>query len=491
MPLDIPTRVGGGCHVMSGGGSPALPIYEEEDAFLREFRCVACDSRLSPTRATKPRYHPSRLPRRHAALAVRSLCTETRICLRRFHTRTTQCLLRDGDLTHFCRRHPLDPLAHARAHARIRTVRALPVLRSMCSRNAVLEELAQVESEGQEENREITDKGKQAKSRWWRRFSYYERAMVMQGGPPQNAVQTALAERTEMRKAGMRPSFSQKVASGGPAAAASGDFKGMRTRSRGTSIHKQPDLVGSSLHTIKPLVQFQRSLIDQRIQQKRRTAVMQPGLSEEGYQKPRWTGDATERALAKISKVSIYFDPIDPRNRRALEGFSGPKLSYDDFRHQLQISLGIRLTKAELAAAAKQFDPEADGFVSGADFARHFFRSGFESRQLTRTQKLREQYENEERVRKGIRAVEQADNDELQQDVCAPFTEDDWDSAIAKLGKIARTWDAGYTADKINLAAFGSRMTMFEFQQQLFKVRAWCVVQGGSSSMHSIHADSS
>ena len=36
----------------------------------------------------------------------------------------------------------------------------------------------------------------------------------------------------------------------------------------------------------------------------------------------------------------------------------------------------------------------------------------------------------------------------------------DEESAFSKLGKVAKTWDKGRTADRINVAAFSSRMTM-------------------------------
>ena len=347
-----------------------------------------------------------------------------------------------------------------------RTVRALPMLRSMCSRNAVLEEMAR--NEGQDAHRNLTEMGKLAESRWWRRFSHYERAMLMQGGPPQNVVQTALAERAEMNKAGRMPSFRLKTAARGatgqrPATA------GSVTRARSPSIHKQPELVGSSVATIKPLVRFHRSLIEQRMQNKRQLAVAQPCLSEAGFNKAEWDGTPLERALAKITKKSRYYDPVDKRNRRALEGFDGPKLSYADFRHQLRMSLGVKLAKDEVEALAQLFDPEAQGYISGAEFSRHFTRAGITARQEERTERMRETHEKADRARRAQKETERLDYEELMEDVCDTFVEADRTSALDKLRHLAGTWDAGYTEHRVNLAAFSSKMSMKEFRDQLTK----------------------
>ena len=113
-----------------------------------------------------------------------------------------------------------------------------------------------------------------------------------------------------------------------------------------------------------------------------------PASRKKVFHKAEWDGTPLERAPRRLPKSRGGTTTRWTRGTDACSADSdGPKLSYADFRHQLRMSLGVKLAKDEVEALAQLFDPEAQGYISGAEFSRHFTRAGITARQEERTER--------------------------------------------------------------------------------------------------------
>ncbi|KAG5187695.1 hypothetical protein JKP88DRAFT_253942 [Tribonema minus] len=173
--------------------------------------------------------------------------------------------------------------------------------------------------------------------------------------------------------------------------------------------------------------------------------------------------------LAKLRAVAAMYDPSSP-SALSLEGFGGESMQPHVFKDQLTRVFRLRPSPRELGALMRHFNVSGDGTVNCVEFTKTFFRLGFDERAKRRKAAIEEQrvreaqaLEEEEKAQEEARA-----RAELQVDY--DFTEQDSESAMAKLRRAAERYDRNHPSS-MSLAAFeGAKMAPHVFKEQLKRV---------------------
>ena len=147
-----------------------------------------------------------------------------------------------------------------------------------------------------------------------------------------------------------------------------------------------------------------------------------------------------QSAIQKLTDAATKYDR-STAGAVGLDAFEGEAMLPHVFKEQLKRVFNIRLTPPELGALMSYFDKDRDGSVNCAEFLIQFFRTGFEERSKVRAhwRELKRQ-----RIEKELK-LEEARRRENEQRAMASvdfdFTEDDFDTALAKIVNMCHRFD--------------------------------------------------
>ncbi|CAN0343249.1 unnamed protein product, partial [Ectocarpus fasciculatus] len=165
----------------------------------------------------------------------------------------------------------------------------------------------------------------------------------------------------------------------------------------------------------------------------------------------------------KLEKLAVKFDSQGVNND--LKGFAGIDLSKKEFDTQLKRCLCIWLTTPELDALMVAMDTDGNGSIDGVEFVRYFFDLGIAARDRLRENRIELQAKKEAEILK----IKQREDEKIKiknQTIMVPFTIEDFDSAIEKIGeKLSKL--AALGSDAVQLRSFSGRMAPFVFKTQL------------------------
>ena len=90
-----------------------------------------------------------------------------------------------------------------------------------------------------------------------------------------------------------------------------------------------------------------------------------------------------DTAMVKVARAAAYHNPRTA-GLAGLSGFQGGAMTPAQFREQLFIAFGMKLTDDELHSLMSDFDADLSGKVDGAEFLVQFFKIGARVRSITR-----------------------------------------------------------------------------------------------------------
>ena len=176
-----------------------------------------------------------------------------------------------------------------------------------------------------------------------------------------------------------------------------------------------------------------------------------------------------ESAIAKLTDAAWKYDKNMP-GAVSMSAFQGQSMEPHVFKEQLFRVLNMKLSPQELGALMSYFDRNGDGKISCSEFLVQFIKVGFEERsrrrQFWRNFEERKARERQMKAEEKEREAEQKNNLKVSLD----FTEQEFQSAIAKLTQAAVRYDRS-TAGAVGLDAFeGEAMLPHVFKEQLKRV---------------------
>ena len=181
------------------------------------------------------------------------------------------------------------------------------------------------------------------------------------------------------------------------------------------------------------------------------------------------TPEEQSSAFQKLTRAATNYHKSHP-SAVGLEGFDAMQLTYGEFRELLKRTFNIRLTEGELAALIAFFDTESEGFIRSKDFLLHFFKTGFSERNKVHSEAIRKDRELARQREKEAQEKLRAQWAKMELDIDWNFTQADTDSALAKMTKAAREYDANHPS-AMSLSAFdGASMTPAVFREMLKRV---------------------
>lgn len=174
-------------------------------------------------------------------------------------------------------------------------------------------------------------------------------------------------------------------------------------------------------------------------------------------------------AFEKLTLAAKKYDKNHP-SAMSLEGFEAATLTYGQFREIVKRTFNVLFNPGELAAIVDYFDKKKEGFIRSQDFLLHFFKLGFHERNKEHSEALRKQrLENEQREREHKEKLA-AQWAKMELDVDWNFSEEDRQSALAKITVAAREYDPNH-ASSMSLKAFhGASMTPAVFREMIRRV---------------------
>jgi Ca2+-binding EF-hand superfamily protein len=174
-------------------------------------------------------------------------------------------------------------------------------------------------------------------------------------------------------------------------------------------------------------------------------------------------------AFAKLRNAARLYNK-QSASAPSMKAFDGAMMEPHVFKEQLRRVFNLKLTPAELGALMHAFDDDGDGTVNCAEFTKNFSKMGFAEREA----ELKEWHEkqrlaNEQRLEKERLQKEEQDRKNALQ-VTFEYSEDDFNSAIAKLTEAAWKYDKNMPG-AVSLSAFqGMEMEPHVFKEQLKRV---------------------
>eukprot|EP01041_Mallomonas_annulata_P011098 gene11098-23199_t len=180
--------------------------------------------------------------------------------------------------------------------------------------------------------------------------------------------------------------------------------------------------------------------------------------------------DDLSNAMGKLASAAWQYDRSKDSNI-GLNAFEAKSMLAHVFKEQLKHVFNVNVTAAELSALMSYFDKENTGSINCAEFLVNFFHTGFEERSR-RARLWRRHDENKIEQRK--REIQRRDKEILDKQAikisALEFTEEDFQSGIAKLTEAAIKHDRNSTS-AIGLGAFESEsMPPHIFKEQLKRV---------------------
>jgi len=181
------------------------------------------------------------------------------------------------------------------------------------------------------------------------------------------------------------------------------------------------------------------------------------------------TPEEQSSAFQKLTKAATNYHKSHP-SAVGLDGFDALQLTYGEFKELVKRTFNIRLTEGELAALIAFFDSESEGFIRSKDFLLHFFKTGFTERNKVHSESLRKDRELAKQREREAQEKLRAQWAKMELDIDWNFTQSDTDSALAKVTKAAREYDANHPS-AMSLSAFdGASMTPAVFREMLKRV---------------------
>ncbi|CAE7718908.1 unnamed protein product, partial [Symbiodinium microadriaticum] len=189
--------------------------------------------------------------------------------------------------------------------------------------------------------------------------------------------------------------------------------------------------------------QYWRRYDEKRRQQQRQEEIRKQIAAEE-KNALKVTYDFEEQdfqsAIQKLTDAATKYDR-STAGAVGLDAFEGEAMLPHVFKEQLKRVFNIRLTPPELGALMSYFDKDRDGSVNCAEFLIQFFRTGFEERSKVRAhwRELKRQ-----RIEKELKQEEERRRENEQRAMASvdfDFTEEDFDSALAKIVNMCHRFD--------------------------------------------------
>ena len=141
------------------------------------------------------------------------------------------------------------------------------------------------------------------------------------------------------------------------------------------------------------------------------------------------------------------------------------------FKEQLKRVLNLQVTPKELGALMSYFDKNGDGMISCPEFLIQFVKLGFEERSRRKAEWKKHEDELQHAKRRELERKQTLAEEKNMLKVQYEYTEEDYQSAMAKLTKAATFYDRN-TAGSVGLDAFeGEKMAPHVFKEQLKRVR--------------------
>lgn len=171
-------------------------------------------------------------------------------------------------------------------------------------------------------------------------------------------------------------------------------------------------------------------------------------------------------AKKKIGKIAMSFNP--EKDTLKIKGFESGSLTPAEFKEQLRQNFDLVFTSSELGAVVSLCDRDGNGKVNSSDFLAEFFRLGKMAREKIWHEKKREEVEINERNARRAEAKVKKMVERLEVHTVDDWTEENTNSAIKKLAKIAFYYD---TTTSIKVLGFknGGFMRINLFKDQLLQ----------------------
>eukprot|EP01038_Epipyxis_sp_PR26KG_P006779 gene6779-9286_t len=173
-------------------------------------------------------------------------------------------------------------------------------------------------------------------------------------------------------------------------------------------------------------------------------------------------------ALEKLTEASVKFDPASP-GPMGLTAFDASHLSPAVFREMLKRSFNMKVTNQELAALISQFDNNGNKQIDCAKFMVRFTTLGSDKRsEIRATQLLKQRNMNEEaRLQKELKKKAAADKMEFNVDF--NYSNDDFNSALEKIRKLAANYDRSHPSAPSLQGFMGTNMKPVEFKEMMMR----------------------
>jgi len=143
-------------------------------------------------------------------------------------------------------------------------------------------------------------------------------------------------------------------------------------------------------------------------------------------------------AKKKIGKLAAFYDP----EKCSFRGFDAAALTPTEFREQLRRNFLIRLTDAELGAIVLLFDKDGDREIDSTEFINEFFRLGKQEKKKFFLQQKDDTLQKQERKARRVAEHEARFTKLVESHFPDKWTEAEERSAIAKISKVAFSYDA-------------------------------------------------
>lgn len=156
-----------------------------------------------------------------------------------------------------------------------------------------------------------------------------------------------------------------------------------------------------------------------------------------------FTPEEAASANRKLTECSQFFDKS---RGGALTSFDPLTLTPVEFKRAIKRTFNISVTPAELGALVVAYDKEGKGSIKCQDFLNAFFAMGLEERDRMRITQVKKNRDGE----RAIRAEEEKKRSDLLNktdiEIDFDFTDDDRDSALAKMLAAATKYDRSHPA---------------------------------------------